>query len=50
MREIGGAGHYSGDDRDLGNGGRRNDMSDEGIKKIFEIMSLGQTEVNFKVL
>ncbi|CAG5113097.1 Oidioi.mRNA.OKI2018_I69.chr2.g7240.t1.cds [Oikopleura dioica] len=48
MREIGGAGHYSGDDRDLGNGGRRNDMSDEGIKKIFEIMSLGQTEVNFK--
>lgn len=49
MGAIGGAGHYFGDDKDLGNRGRRDSMSEEQIKKILEIMSLGQTEVNFKV-
>lgn len=49
MGAIGGAGHYFGDDKDLVNRGRRDAMSEEQIKKILEIMSLGQTEVNFKV-
>ena len=49
MGAIGGVGHYFGDDKDLCNRGRRDAMGDEQIKKILEIMSLGQTEVNFKV-
>ena len=49
MGAIGGAGHYFGDDKDLVNRGRRDAMSDKQIEKILEIMSLGQTEVNFKV-
>jgi len=50
MGAIGGVGHYFGDDKDLCNRGRRDAMGEEQIKKILEIMSLGQTEVNFKTI
>ena len=40
--ELGGAGHYFGDDKKIKEGGPRNHMKEAELKKVIQLLSLGE--------
>ena len=48
LGEIGGAGHFWGDERMICYGGVRNWMEEEDLKKVLRLVSIGQKTVNLK--
>ena len=48
LGELGGAGHFWGDERVIGWGGVRNSMKEEDLKKVLRLISIGQKTVNLK--
>ena len=48
LGELGGAGHFWGDERAISYGGVRNKMKREDLKKVLRLISIGQKTVNLK--
>ena len=48
LGEIGGAGHFWGDERAISYGGVRDWMKEEDLKKVLRLVSIGQKTVNLK--
>ncbi|CBY32834.1 unnamed protein product [Oikopleura dioica] len=48
MGEIGGAGHFWGDDKEICEGGVRDEMGDEELKKVLRLLAAGEKKVNLK--
>ena len=48
MGEIGGAGHFWGNDKRTKCGGVRDQMGDEELKKVLRLLAAGQKKVNLK--
>ena len=48
LGELGGAGHFFGNDIMIENGGARNPMEDKDLKKVLQLLSLGEKKVNLK--
>ena len=46
--EIGGAGHFWGNDTWIGYGGVRNWMGEKELKKVLQLLSLGEKRINLK--
>jgi len=48
MGEIGGAGHFWGNDKETKCGGERDLMGEEEMKKVLRLLAAGQKKVNLK--
>ncbi|CBY31515.1 unnamed protein product [Oikopleura dioica] len=48
MGEIAGAGHFWGNDKHTSNGGVRNEMEEEELKKVLKLLALGEKKINLK--
>ena len=48
MGEIGGAGHFWGNDKDIDCGGVRDYMGDKELKKVLRLLAAGEKTINFK--
>jgi len=48
MGEIGGAGHFFGNDKRTGNGGERDQMGEEELKKVQRLLAAGENKINLK--
>ncbi|CBY13019.1 unnamed protein product [Oikopleura dioica] len=48
MGEIGGAGHFWGDDKIISRGGVRNSTDEEDLKKVLRLLALGEKKINLK--
>ena len=48
LGEIGGAGHFWGNDKGTGAGGVRNWMGEKELKKVLQLLSLGERTINLK--
>ena len=46
---LGGSGHYRGDDREMTTGGPRNEMDREALVKVLGLIGNRASKVNFKV-
>ena len=44
----GGAGHFWRNDKMIANGGERDAMREEEVRKVLKLLALGETKVNFK--
>ena len=48
LGDIGGAGHFFGNDKDINNGGVRNWMSVKELKKVLRLLAAGEKKINLK--
>ena len=48
LGEKGGAGHFWGNDKMIGTGGVRNWMGEKELKKVLQLLSLGEKRINLK--
>ena len=48
MGEIGGAGHFWGNDKDIYYGGVRDKMGEKELKKVLRLLAAGEKKVNLK--
>ena len=48
LGELGGAGHFWGNDAWKRNGGERDMMEEKELKKVLQLVSLGQKRINLK--
>ena len=48
LGEKGGAGHFWGNDREIGYGGVRNQMGEKELKKVLQLLAAGEKEINLK--
>ncbi|CBY11416.1 unnamed protein product [Oikopleura dioica] len=48
LGEIGGAGHFFGNDKKIVHGGVRDDMSEKEVRKVLRLLSLGEKKINLK--
>ncbi|CBY13025.1 unnamed protein product [Oikopleura dioica] len=48
MGEIGGAGHFWGNDKNIDDGGVRNNMGEKDLKKVLRLLALGEKKINLK--
>ena len=46
--ELGGAGHFFGNDVDIWNGGVRDEMEENELKKVLRLLAAGEKKVNLK--
>ena len=48
LGEIGGAGHFFGDDKGIYHGGVRDPMGENELKKVLQLLALGEKRINLK--
>jgi hypothetical protein len=48
LGQKGGAGHFWGNDREIGYGGVRNQMGEKELKKVLQLLAAGEKEINLK--
>ena len=48
LGELGGAGHFWGNDKDKDEGGERDGMKEEELKKVLRLLAAGEKKINLK--
>ena len=48
LGEIGGAGHFFGNDKMINEGGVRDEMGEEELKKVLRLLAAGEKTINLK--
>lgn len=48
LGELGGAGHFWGNDKQKNDGGERNGMGEEELKKVLRLLAAGEKKINLK--
>jgi hypothetical protein len=48
LGQLGGAGHFWGNDKDKFDGGERDEMGEEELKKVLRLLAAGEKKINLK--
>ena len=48
LGQLGGAGHYFGNDKAKSEGGERDTMNESELKKVLRLLAAGEKKINFK--